>query len=152
MIDLNLYHRKSEFERTGNPLYAWDMILECRKENKSFPQWVLDYLEVVADELLDLEPPKGKAPAQIRDAMGFKGKPFEEYRRFRERGSKQEFDCKLKMYYWIEARLTSEKSKEEVFMAAGREFYGEDPDTDDHLAVVRKNFYEIEKIFNGEYE
>lgn len=144
MIDFNTYRRHTEYERTGNPLLAWDMILECRKDNKAFPDWVLEYLESVAEELVNLKPPKGKAAAEIRDALGFKGKPFEAYQRFIDHGCDDDFSFKWKVYQWIEAHKDGAKI-EDTIRAAGKHFFGEDEKTENHYSNARKYYDEIKK-------
>ena len=147
MIDFNPYHRKTEFKRTGNPLYAWDMILECRKENKIFPEWVMEYLEDVAEELVNISPSKNRMSEKIRDALGFKGKPFGDYQRFlnvRDRKSESEFMWTV--YQWIEERLEPGVTKQVVFEKAGKHFFGEDIEVDNHWRTAQGVYLKMKKI------
>jgi hypothetical protein len=145
MLDFNPYNRRTEYKTTKNPLLAWDMILDCCKEKKTFPDWVMDYLEDVAEELVNLSPSKKRVPEEIRDALGFKGKPFEKYRRFLNRSGKADFYFKWSVYHWIEDRLLLGIQKK-VFEAAGKHFYGEDNDTFNHRSMVEKDYREMKRI------
>jgi hypothetical protein len=145
MIDLALYHRKSEFERTGNPLFVWDMILECRMDGKPFPDWVLDYLEDVAEELVNLRPPKGKLAHQVRDALGFKGKPFEEYKRFVvDRQSRENFDFRWRVFHWINEKLESGVKITSVYRDAAATFLG----GKNKWRTIQKLYLEMKSIKN----
>lgn len=40
------------FEKDGNPLFAWDAYLICRRRNRSVPPWVFDYLDSAATRMM----------------------------------------------------------------------------------------------------
>ncbi|BBO70974.1 hypothetical protein DSCA_49040 [Desulfosarcina alkanivorans] len=137
MFDFN-EDRFSEYKRTENPLFAWDMVLECCKEEKTFPGWVMDYLEDVAEELVNLSPTKKRAPEEIRDALGFKGKPFEQYRQFLDHGGEGDFRFLWSVYNRVAYERRDGANQTEAYKAAGKHFFGEDEQTENHWQLVRK--------------
>ena len=147
MIDFNPRHRETEYERTKNPLMAWDMILECSKEKTPFPDWVMNYLQDTAEELVNLSPPKGKMPVQIRDALGFreKTKPFDKYKEFLSRKSKADFEFKLAVYNFVESRNAD--SKTEAYEEAGAIFFRNNGDPDNRWKRVQRIYLEMVKAF-----
>ena len=150
MLDFNPYNRESEYKKTENPLLVWDMILECCKEKKTFPGWVMDYLEDAAEELVNLSPPKGRMPMEIRDALGFDGKPnkpFEKYREFLTRKSNADFEFKWSVYTWVESSLPPDgKGKTKIYEAAGERFFKNDGDPGNRWKRVQLIYREMVKM------
>jgi hypothetical protein len=70
-----LEFEEQEFQRTGNPVYAWGAYRTARAARLPVPDWVLGYLDGAADMLarLALEPPANVAPA-VAEALGFVAK------------------------------------------------------------------------------
>jgi len=56
---------ESDYKRTNNPLYAWTAYRQCRKAGAEIPQWVLEYLDWAAANLVRLSEslPEGKEVA-----------------------------------------------------------------------------------------
>jgi hypothetical protein len=150
MLDFNPHNRKREYERTKNPLIVWETVLECCKEKKGFPDWVIDYLEDVAEEMVNLDPPKGKAAAQVRDALGLGDgkidKPFANYKKFYNRDSKTDFEFKWMVYQWVEYNLPPDgKGKTKVYEAAARKFIKDDK-PENRWKTVQKIYLEMAKV------
>lgn len=145
MFDFNKNLQGTEYERTGNPLLAWDMILECCKKKEHLPEWVMKYLEGVAEELVNLSPSKKRVPEEIRDALGFKGKPFKQYQDFLNRAGKDEFNFLLSVANRVGYERRHGAKKIDAYMAAGKYFFGEDEQTENHWRDVQRCCLKYEK-------
>lgn len=81
-----LSHEKEMFKKTGNPIWAWEAILEMcnyhsvyspeapecsRMDPPIFPDWIIRYLEQTALKLLSIDSPGDKARDKIKQALGF---------------------------------------------------------------------------------
>lgn len=61
-----------EFERTRNPLCAWEAIGWAREARVAIPEWVNDYLYTVADHVFDLcKHPRKVRAGLLMKALGF---------------------------------------------------------------------------------
>lgn len=47
---LHVESQRNQYERTGNPVYAWRAYAECRGGHLAIPEWVLKYLDEPARE------------------------------------------------------------------------------------------------------
>lgn len=71
---------EDEYEQTHDPVWAWHAIDFCsnwhRKTGKPlpYPQWVTDYLSLVADSLLKLDDHSGDVTKQIIDLIGIRNR------------------------------------------------------------------------------
>jgi len=61
------------FERTGNPLHAWQVYAAARRDKRAIPESALAYLDVCAARLLDAAALKAKSQAiYAAEAIGLK--------------------------------------------------------------------------------
>ena len=75
---------REDFEKTGNPLAAWDAYLLAREDGKPVPEWVLEYFDMVGKRLLKTS--KHKA-TDLPHCLGFQRGagpgPWKQYRDYR---------------------------------------------------------------------
>jgi hypothetical protein len=71
---------EDEYEETNDPVWAWHAIDFCstwqRKTGEvlPYPQWVTDYLSLVADAMLKLDDRKSDVGGQISQLIGIRDK------------------------------------------------------------------------------
>lgn len=71
--DLFLEIWRHRYKETGNPLYVWLAFQQARKLNFAVPQWVLNYFDETADNLLEISGGLGDTTqAAIAEALGLK--------------------------------------------------------------------------------
>lgn len=68
-----------EFEKCGNPLFAWDAYQLCRKEKRSIPPWVQEYFDATAWRMTGVK----NVPKNLPKYFGFPSKsgpgPWRQY-------------------------------------------------------------------------
>lgn len=79
---------KLEYDRTGNPLHVWFAYAECRSAKLQIPEWILNYLDQVTENLWKLSrgprpgeenPTPEKAAPAIAKALGMRGNVFNNF-------------------------------------------------------------------------
>ena len=48
-------HRRQEYERTRNPVYAWNEWRQCRTDGTPIPEWVVSYFDRCAEAVHQIE-------------------------------------------------------------------------------------------------
>jgi len=66
---------KHQFKKTGNPLYAWHVYAACRKRSRVLPQWVEEYIDGVAQRVIEETKLSPKATEYM---LGFIAEPTDE--------------------------------------------------------------------------
>jgi hypothetical protein len=85
---------RESYEKVKNPLFIWEAFKICREDFHAIPGWVLEYLDAVADKLLELPnkyesgDPGQRASADICSVLGMKKKKgarsvFSNYRHYK---------------------------------------------------------------------
>lgn len=73
-----LGYDRAEYDRTGNPVFAWDAIATCLSGGIPFPGWVKTYLADSAQAISDLSrrnvPTKGSVARAVATALRFSGR------------------------------------------------------------------------------
>jgi dUTPase len=67
-----LEEQRYQWEMNKDPLAPWAAVRLCRRHEIAFPKWIVKYMGVIADKILDLveNPAKRDTPAVISNALG----------------------------------------------------------------------------------
>lgn len=74
------------YQESNNPLFVWEAFKYCRDNGKEIPDWVHEYFENVASNLLSLSKrdrmSNKRASAEVYEALGMKGSSRNIFNRF----------------------------------------------------------------------
>jgi len=71
---------KTLYEEEENPLHLWRAIQILKDDGRPYPDWVKNYLNQAAEELLKIDVPKKDAPSLIKNALEiYSGRDFTNY-------------------------------------------------------------------------
>ena len=123
------------FQDSGNPLFIWGAFRLCREQGQEIPDWVFEYFENVASNLIALsereEMSSDRASAEVYEALGMKKlSPRDIFERFSL--YKRNQDIVSKICYLIE----TEKAKITHALTTVSEEKGLE------FGTVRKIFYD----------